>query len=102
MNFKDFSPVKQFNKTEKFLSDELKIFASTSKRNSQEGYNTFKSYLDYEPDELSSSRFEVKKNKSKIHQENLIASLEAGKNNFQANTTKLLDLLGKNQSSVKK
>jgi hypothetical protein len=54
--------------------------------------------LDYEPDELSSSRFEVKKNKSKIHQENLIASLEAGKNNFQANTTKLLDLLGKNQS----
>lgn len=58
----------------------------------------FKSYLDYEHEDLSSSRFEAEKSRKKQHQQSLLTSLSAGKNNLDLNTSKLLDLIGKNKS----
>lgn len=58
---------------------------------------TFKSYLDYEHEDLSSSRFEAEKSRKKQQQQSLLTSLLAGKNNLDLNTSKLLDLIGKNR-----
>lgn len=46
-------------------------------------------------DDMSKSRFEVEKNRNKQRQQELLQSLESGKNNLDLNTTKMFRILGK-------